>query len=160
MKRSLVLALTLGLGVGCSSSGQIAPGDAGPGPGPGPSGLDGNKRLVDLTPEEAARLCDDLAAKLGGYGSKKEVPCRGGTTSVDAPKSQATCVADMTRFPKACAATVNQTEDCLRVLIDGSFCGAGAPPAECNALFDPSCATGTTGSGGGTPGTPTPTPGG
>ena len=155
------LALPLfGVLFGCSSSGHIAASDAGPSQAPGPSGLDGNEKLVDLTPTQAAQLCDDLAARLGGYGNKKVVPCDGGPTSVGALKSQATCVADIQRFPKTCAATVGQIEACLGALTDGSFCGASTVPAACNALFDTSCATSSTGGGGapGSPGTPTPTP--
>jgi len=93
-----LVALVLGFalaGCGSSSGGGTS------------SGVDTGKRIDSLTADEKAKVCDWLAAKYGGYGATKSC---GADLTLEAPASQAECVAE--NFPTPCAATVGQGEAC------------------------------------------------
>jgi hypothetical protein len=90
---TLVLGFVL---AGCGSSGG----------GSTSSGVDTTKRLDSLSAAEKGQMCDWIASKMGGYGASKSC---GADLTLEAPASQAECVAEM---PATCAATVAQLEAC------------------------------------------------
>src|SRR5579872_5795558 len=105
------------------------------GGGTGASGVASDKRIDSLSPAERGALCDYQAGRFGGYG--KSMDCGGGL-SIDAPDSQAACVA---QFPPTCAATVADFEACENQI----SCSNVIPPA-CASLLG--CDTTGGGSGG------------
>jgi hypothetical protein len=122
---SRLLALVLGAAavgfLACSGGSSSSTNGAG---GSGGTGVDGSKRLDTLTSAEKGALCDAQAADRGGYGHAIE--CDGGGLKLDAPDSQAACIAN---WFTDCANTVSDWQACLRdTTCNETF------PATCNFL--------------------------
>jgi hypothetical protein len=98
------------------------------------SGLDGSKRIADLSTMEIETLCDHSAIQSGGYGAVRR--CSDGT-SVLAKDSRESCVASYNRGA-GCVATVAQAEACLRLLNRDACSLADLDDPACKALA--SCA--------------------
>jgi hypothetical protein len=92
---------------------------------PPSSGVTGTKRLDALTTTEKQMFCDWSALHFGGYGNS--ITCPGGTTTLDAASSQASCVAS---FPTMCAVPVSQAEQCT----EDMSC-TNLSPRSCLGLF-------------------------
>ena len=90
--------------------------------GPGASGVQGSKRIDQLTQTEAAILCDFAAQEFGGYGTIMN--CGDGTT-IEADANQAECVASR---PTTCAMTVSQYEVCISEVSCANFLPASCAP--------------------------------
>jgi hypothetical protein len=114
-----LVALVLGFALlGCGGS---------TGTGSTSSGVDASKRIDSLSADEKAKLCDWLAARYGGYGATKSC---GGDLTLEAPASQAECVAE--NFPSPCAVTVGQGEACEnQTSCENPIPEACAPLIEC-----------------------------
>jgi hypothetical protein len=104
----------------------------------GPSGLDENKRVADLSPDELGRLCDAYVAANGGYGTTRSVTCGGTKVNLPNPKDQAECIG-RSKVPATCGATVKQFEDCQAGLKNDPCNAKGI--ASCAFLFDPTCSS-------------------
>jgi hypothetical protein len=127
--------LVLAAAGGCESSG----------PGAGASGpdIDPSKRVLALTPNEEAYLCNWLAGEWGGYGGA--LRCEGGGGTLAAPLSQPHClmVLDLPRWTRTCPLTVGQFESCIdwqaqNVCLVGIVSGPMLP-AECQLELGPAC---------------------
>ena len=80
----------------------------------GASGLQGTKRLVDLSGAEKGQLCDWAVGKVGSYGTPSR--CTQPTT-VFVYADQAACIEDSVDATDSdCAATVAQSEACVNAL--------------------------------------------
>jgi hypothetical protein len=101
----------------CSSSGSAG------------SGVDGNKKLVDLSAADKDALC---AYAVQAEGAPRTVTCTGGVTLT--LKDQAGCVAGFAQIGASCTATVGQAEGCFHAIgadpcsFGGSAC---APLLQC-----------------------------
>ena len=90
--------------------------DAGAGDGGTGSGLERGRLVGQMTPAEAAKLCDFTNAAQGGYGRK--VTCPGGEDA-ETDESLASCVTDFVDLRPAlerCRLTVAHMEDCARAI--------------------------------------------
>lgn len=93
----------------CALSASACGGDDDEESGLGSSGVEGSKRLDALSNDERAKICDFMAAKVGGYDGAIECDA---DISLESPyPTQAECVADA---PATCAATVSQLEQCTK----------------------------------------------
>ena len=72
------------------------------------NGLDSSKKLVDLTPQEMMRLCED-APQPAGLNSNGSVNCPGGTTGSD-PTNVTLCLGFV--WMPTCVATVEDANEC------------------------------------------------
>ena len=108
-------------------------GGASGGPGAGGSGVDGSKKLIDLTAAEKGTLCDWMVGRAGSYGDP-------GTCDRTQPApaypflaydDQAACVADSPGATSTeCQATVAQLEACVKTLpACATLTDAGGMPA-------------------------------
>jgi hypothetical protein len=78
-------------------------------------------------------VCDEMAAKMGGYGKSKSVTCADGQTStVKSSASREACITSLAKVPASCGATVKDADDCL-VGMYADPCGQ--MPAACNAII-------------------------
>lgn len=92
-----------------------ASGDAGPSTSTGPSGVASERTLDSLTDAEKRKLCDWVAASLGGYGAKKTC---GGDVAVSAPEDAAECM----RTLPPCDVKVAEVEACLKAWSSSDGC--------------------------------------
>ena len=80
----------------------------------GASGLQGSKRLVDLSDTESGQLCDWAVGKIGSYGAPSR--CTDPQT-LFVYADQAACIADgVDATDPDCTATVAQMEACVNAL--------------------------------------------
>lgn len=86
-----------------------------------------DKKLVDLTEDEAGDLCDYVAELQGGQTSKD---CGDGSQVF--ALSRAACTASFVRLPSACTATVGDVEACADAVGDDL----------CKLRSEPKCAYG------------------
>lgn len=89
-----------------------------------------DKKLVDLTEDEAADLCDYVAELEGGQTSKD---CGDGHQVF--ALSRAACIASFDRLPSACSATVGDVEACAEAVGD-DLCKLRSEP---KCAFGPQC---------------------
>jgi hypothetical protein len=94
------MALMLMLG-GCGSGGSST------------SGVDGSKKIGDLTSAEKASFCDWAANQLGGYKKCDEIWSSGTGHGFMSEPDRNACVDN---WDDACAASVNQAEACINSL--------------------------------------------
>jgi hypothetical protein len=107
---TVILAVTL-FASACGSSGGS--------PASGASGVDGSKKLIDLTDAEKGMVCDWMVPRVGSYGDP-------GTCDLTLPApmspflvyvDQAACIADSVGPSRpGCQATVAQLEACIETL--------------------------------------------
>lgn len=98
----------------------------------GSSTLDPNKRIADLTPDEQAQLCDEIANAQGGYG--QTVTCSDGHVEATDP-NQVSCVGALEPWVDSCyALTVGEVLNCAQSQAD-SPCSFATDP-ECKAVRD------------------------
>jgi hypothetical protein len=73
------------------------------------SGLDGSKKLIDLTDDEKGQFCDWAVNKFGGYGAT----CKGDWGFMNYPDRE-TCINDASSPSNTpeCQGTVRQAEAC------------------------------------------------
>jgi len=90
------------------------------------SGVDGSKRLLDLSATEQGDVCDYTSDVQGGYGSSK-VCGDGITLSV---KQRGDCIANLEATVAGCAATVADLEACSEAVGEDL----------CKFLSEPKCA--------------------
>ncbi len=80
----------------------------------GASGLEGSKKLVDLSATESGQLCDWAVGKIGSYGTPSR--CTDPLT-IFVYADQAACIADgVDATDTDCTATVAQMEACVNAL--------------------------------------------
>ena len=77
---------------------------------PSSSGIDSNKKLVDLTPGERTQLCDYAVEIVGETRSQS---CSGTTVTV---MVKGTCDQETTGVRADCEVTVGQAESCFKAL--------------------------------------------
>jgi hypothetical protein len=157
MKQALLLLL-----LSAASIPAFAACSAGSGPpigltGASRSGVNSGTSINALTDSDRARMCDWVAQNNGGYGGElAPVKCQLNlgdagpngrsteyTVSKKAPKSQASCIADLKKVPATCTATVGEVEECLTYLYENP-CATEKNPPQCAALMTKSCMGGTT----------------
>jgi hypothetical protein len=105
-------------GSGGSGGGGPGGGSGGSGVGPGASGVDGSKRVVDLSDAEKGQLCDWMVARAGSYGNpgtcdRNQPPATYPFLAFD---DQAACIADLPDPSAGCQATVGELEACVSLL--------------------------------------------
>jgi hypothetical protein len=88
------------------------------------SGVDQNKKLIELTSSERQQLCEYMVEAQGGVHSKM---CGDGLTITVMSASE--CDEGFAGFAPSCAATVDHAE----------ACGEAAGDDLCNLLSSPSC---------------------
>jgi hypothetical protein len=102
------------------------------------SGVDGDRRLVELSESEILDLCKYFADV---EGPERTIDCgafnvrRGGASSVSG------CVSSLGAFHSdypGCEATVDQLEACVEATTDAHVCSGDRPP-ECAPLQTGSC---------------------
>jgi hypothetical protein len=105
------------------------------------SGVTPTKKVDELTPAEAATLCDYVASLYGGYGATSKLTCDGGVTSTTtALPSQAACVDGLlTKLPAGCPATVSDTEACFGALAVLSCDLPARLPPSCALFTEAQC---------------------
>jgi hypothetical protein len=109
------------------------------GGGSGGSGVDGGKRLVDLSDSEITELCEFAFAA----DPEREITCSDGTVTVG-QASVAECVQEANESAAAapnCPVTVSQYEACISALGDQSdadLCEFNFPAA-CAPLLQEAC---------------------
>jgi hypothetical protein len=112
------------------------------------SGVNGSKRLADLTASESNTECNYL---FDTY-PLVTVECPGGTTITkgEDPTDRSTDCNGTTGVPPGCTVTVGQAESCIADIYhesDAALCSTStAPPTSCAPLFSAACqGTGLTG---------------
>lgn len=90
------------------------------------SGVDGSKKLADLSAGEIGDLCDYTSDVEGGYGASKV--CGDGITIT--VKSREACIANLEATIASCPATVENAEACAEAIGDDL----------CKLLSEPKCA--------------------
>ena len=91
----------------------------------GSSGVDGSKKLIELSADERTQLCEFMVDAEGGAGNSKM--CGDGITVT--VKSAADCVAGFGQFKATCAATGDNAESCANAVGDDV----------CNLISSSSC---------------------
>jgi len=81
------------------------------GGGSGKSGVEGDKRLVDLNATEISDFCSYV---VDVEMAPRTVDCGGGVSVM--LKDQADCISTFTQFIATCAATVTQGETCAEAV--------------------------------------------
>ena len=105
------------------------------------SGVDSNKKLVDLTASEANEECNYLFDTYPLI----TVNCPGGTTITkgEDPTKRATECNGTTGVAAGCTITVGQAEACINDVYhesDAALCSTStSPPASCAPLFSAAC---------------------
>jgi len=111
MMRTLVGTMVMGLlAIGCGEDG---------------SGLEGTKKVVDLSASEQGDLCDYTSEVEGGYGASKM--CGDGITITVKPRAE--CVANLEAVVAGCTATVADVEACAEAVGEDL----------CKLLSEPKC---------------------
>src|SRR5687768_13541223 len=123
------LALVQLIAVGCGGRRGDGGGIDAAGPVPGGSGVDGSRRLAELTPAETTTFCDWLIERFGGEGMT--LSCVAGP--VGAPTLES-CRGEIEGASIDCPATVAQAESCLR-----NPCNRFDSPELCEAIADTRC---------------------
>lgn len=90
------------------------------------SGVEGSKKLAELSASESGDLCDYTADVQGGYGASKL--CGDGLTIT--VKSREACIANIEATVASCTATVENAEACAEAVGDDL----------CKLLSEPKCA--------------------
>ena len=131
-----VLALA---SVGCNTGTVVDPGDA---------AVDGNKKLVDLTDDEAKAYCDAYAKLVGGYGKTWTCRLDGRDVEVTTVKDQAECIAGFKDIPKTCPTTRSEGEGCNKAFAADPCAYVKTTPPECSRAECRKTTTPDAGSGG------------
>jgi hypothetical protein len=97
------------------------------GSGGGKSGVQSDKRLVDLSASEISEFC---AYQVDVEMAPRTVDCGGGLTIT--LKNQADCVTSFGQFMPSCTATVSQGETCAEA-VGSDPCNFGG--AACTAIL-------------------------
>ena len=140
------LALCLGLAVTACSSGSHHTGNMPPADDvqdvdaptdPNGSGVDPNKRVVDMTAADFQKFCEWGTAL---QGPQRTVNCpSGSTTTRGTSQPVATCVSSGQDFASGhpnCESTVGEYEACLEAIVaetDAQAC-SGSLPAACDGI--------------------------
>jgi hypothetical protein len=112
MMKTLLGPLVLGvLAIGCGADS---------------SGVDGSKKIIDLSPAERGDVCDYTSDVQGGYGTMK-VCGDGLTLSV---KQRMDCITNLEETVAGCTATVENLEACSEAVGEDL----------CKFLSEPACA--------------------
>jgi hypothetical protein len=103
------------------------------------SGVDSNKKIVDLNAGEREDVCEALAALV----TPRTVECPDGPVEIEEP-SVAECIDEFGELAASnpdCPITVGQYDACIRALngqSDAQLC-EGEFPAACAPLFNQAC---------------------
>jgi hypothetical protein len=109
---------------------------AGKGGGLG-SGVQGNKKVIDLTPAEIDSLCAYISAVF----PEKTVTCTDGPTTPGTTKADCISTSFNKTTAPGCTVTVDQSEACAEAFgaeTDAQIC-AGTIPTACTPLFSTAC---------------------